>query len=174
LVDCQDRVVPIQTIEMFLDLLGSGVVAMARFLVAADRWPVIVLAVGLVLLTVVIPLVSQSRRLHRMSHQLRELSNVVQRQEQTIWRLSLLLDNYHLAPTPPVFPFRDAEDPNPSRVQSANDPVDLQVQRKTLREAMFAQTDNGLRQVKSGEQKTPTRVTRAPASDEVKSGQRHE
>ena len=76
--------VPIQTIEMFLDLLGRGVVAIARSLVAADLWPVIVLAVGLLLLIVVIPLVSQSLRLHRLSHQLRELSNIVQRQEQTI------------------------------------------------------------------------------------------
>jgi hypothetical protein len=126
-----------ETIELFLDLLGSGMAALARFLAGVDLWPVIVLALGLLLLLLILPI---ALRLHRMSHQLRELSNVVQRQAQAIQKLSALL-NEDLAPAPPVLPFRGiAEDQSPNMVQSADGPVDLEVQLKLLRETMLAQT----------------------------------
>jgi hypothetical protein len=129
-----------ETIELFLDLLGSGMAALARFLAGVDLWPVIVLALGLLLLLLIVPI---ALRLHRMSHQLRELSNVVQRQAQAIQQLSALLNelNEDLAPAPPVLPFRGiAEDQSPNMVQSADGPVDLEVQLKLLRETMLAQT----------------------------------
>jgi hypothetical protein len=126
-----------ETIELFLDLLGRGMAALARFLAGVDLWPVILLALGLLLLLLIVPI---ALRLHRMGHQLRELSNVVQRQAQAIQQLSALL-NEDLAPAPPVLPFRGiAEDQSPNMVQSADGPVDLDVQLKLLRETMLAQT----------------------------------
>ena len=126
-----------ETIELFLHLLGRGMAALARFLAGVDLWPVILLALGLLLLLLIVPI---ALRLHRMSHQLRELSNVVQRQAQAIQQLSALL-NEDLAPAPPVLPFRGiAEDQSPNMVQSADGPVDLDVQLKLLRETMLAQT----------------------------------
>jgi len=124
------------TIEMFLDLLGRGVAALAHFLVGADLWPVIVFALGLLLLLLIVPIALQ---LQRVSHQLRELSNVVRRQAQAIERLSNVEND--LAPAPPVLPSRGiAEDQSANMVQSADGPVDLPVQLKVLREAMFPHT----------------------------------
>jgi ABC-type multidrug transport system fused ATPase/permease subunit len=143
-----DRLVVTETIEMFLYLLGRGVSALAGFLVGASSWPVIVLALGSVLLLLIglIAFVSsQFRRLDWVGHQLRELSNVVQRQAQVIERLSDLLNEDNLAPAPPALPPRGiAEDLGPNMVQSVDGPIDLQEQLKVLREAMLAQVQKEL------------------------------
>jgi hypothetical protein len=117
-----DRLIMTQTIGIFLDLLSRGGRISSLPCVGADLWPAIVLALGLLLLLLILPI---ALRLHRVSHQLRELSNVVQRQARAIERLTDLL-NEDLAPAPPVFPFRSMAEDQSHMVQSGDGPVDLQ------------------------------------------------
>src|SRR5580765_7585578 len=72
-----------------LDLMRMAMVGLSELLLAADVWPILVLAAAfgllllqLTVLTVVVS--SQNRRLGQLGRHVRDLSRVVQRQAQTI------------------------------------------------------------------------------------------
>src|SRR5437016_3334438 len=132
------------------DLVRGAAEGIGQLLVAADLWPVLILATAfgilLVQLTILIFFVdSLSRRLGQMHRDLRVLSMVVERwrKEETIEEMDRHSQRESVAPAAPVS--LDAERPdeeqNPdSIVQSADGPVDLQEQLKALREVMLAET----------------------------------
>jgi hypothetical protein len=125
-----------------LDLIRTGAAVTGDLPVGADFWPLIVFAASygllLLLLTATVIIVSShSGRLRQVSRHLRELSNVVQQQARAIEQLSDSPKS-DLAPVPRVSPPGDiAENQIPGIVQSADGPVDLQEQIKTLREVIL-------------------------------------
>jgi len=127
---------------LFLDLLRTVAAGIGDLLIAADLWPVLILAgaFGLLLLqlTVLTVVVSSlSQRLNQVGRHLRELSKVVQGQARAIEQLSKS-QKAALAVAPRVYPPAEiAEHQIPDSVQSADDPIDVQ---GALGEVMLAET----------------------------------
>ena len=125
-----------------MDLLGTGAALTGGLPTGADLWSLIVFAAsyGLLLLLLTATVFigsSHSRRLRQVSRHLRELSNVVQQQARAIEQLG---DSQKIEspPMPRVSPSGDvAENQSSSVVQSADGPVDLEEQLKTLREVIL-------------------------------------
>lgn len=124
------------------DLIRTAMVGLSELLLAADLWPVLVLAAAfgllllqLTVLTVVVS--SQSRRLGHLGRHLRDLAKVVQRQAQAIEQVA----HGDLAPTPLASPpTESAEKQIPDLRESAKGQDDFEEQFKALQEVMLAET----------------------------------
>ena len=124
-----------------LDLMRTAVVGLSELLLAADLWPVLVLAgafglllLQLTVLTIVVS--SQSRRLGHLSRHLRDLAKVVQRQAHAIEH-----SNDDLAPAPLAsLPPEGAEKQIPDLREAPQASDDFEAQFKALQDIMLAET----------------------------------